>query len=209
MDRQEAQRLFTLKSVCQFINNLHFEKVTLWEPHSEVVVALLDHVHVVDKTKELTLQLLAELTGLTVNASEAEILAAAEKQDIYLLYPDAGAVKRYSKQIAYTKVLEGSKERDFVTGHIKKFHLFTANPIAAGKTVLILDDLCSRGGTFQLAGAALKEQFAFAQIYLVVAHCEETIKQGEVLTGDLIDQVQTTTSLLQPFEHPKLKLELI
>ena len=36
MDRKEEKRLFTLKSVAKFINELNFESVVVWEPHSDV-----------------------------------------------------------------------------------------------------------------------------------------------------------------------------
>ena len=45
------------------------------------------------------------------------------EEDLYIVYPDAGAAKRYGKQIEYEKILTASKERDFKTGYIKKLDI--------------------------------------------------------------------------------------
>lgn len=189
MDRTEGVTIFTLKYVCKLINSLNFESVTIYEPHSDVCTALLDRVKVVNMSKILTEELLKELK--------------AEDDEVYLVYPDAGAAKRYGKQINYDKVLTASKERDFKTGYINKLDI---NGEIKGKDfkAIIVDDLCSRGGTFLLTASKLKEMGA-AEIYLVVTHCENTIFEGDILTGDLITGIYTTNSILSK-GHDKIKV---
>jgi phosphoribosylpyrophosphate synthetase len=63
-----------------------------------------------------------------------------------------------------------------------------------GKNVLIVDDICSRGGTFYHSAKALKEAGA-ANISLYITHCENTILEGEIFTSGLIQRVYTTDSL--------------
>lgn len=189
MDRTEGMTVFTLKYLCRLINSLEFEEVLIYEPHSDVCVALLDGVKVINMTKILTEKLLNNIEG--------------NKNDLYIVYPDAGAAKRYGKQIKYDKVLTANKERDFKTGFINKLDI---NGEVKGKKfrAVIADDLCSRGGTFILTAEKLKEMGA-GEIYLVVTHCEDTIFEGEILKSDLITKVYTTNSILSK-EHEKLEI---
>ena len=189
MDRTEGVTIFTLKYLCKLINSLNFESVTIYEPHSEVCTALLDRVKVVNMSKILTEKLLEELrTG---------------DEDVYLVFPDAGAAKRYGKQISYDRILTASKERDFKTGYINKLDI-NGEIKSKNYKAVIVDDLCSRGGTFLLTASKLKEMGA-TEIYLVVTHCENTIFEGELLTGDLITGIYTTNSILSK-DHEKIKV---
>ena len=66
--------------------------------------------------------------------------------------------------------------------------------------VLIVDDLCSRGGTFIEASKKLKAQGA-EKISLLVAHCENNVFTGELFAH--IDILYTAESnLLKP--HPQI-----
>jgi len=192
MDRTEGMTVFTLKHLCKFINSLEFEEVSIYEPHSDVCVALLDRVKVIDMSKLLTEQLLQD-----INLSE---------EDLYIVYPDAGAAKRYGKQIEYEKVLTASKERDFKTGYIKKLDIIGTTQSKEFKAIIV-DDLCSKGGTFILTASKLREMGA-TEIYLVVTHCEDTIFSGDILKTDLIKKVYTTNSILSR-EHEKIKISKI
>ncbi|BCZ46513.1 hypothetical protein psyc5s11_25800 [Clostridium gelidum] len=192
MDRTEGMTVFTLKHLCKLINSLDFEEVSIYEPHSDVCVALLDRVKVIDMSKILTEQLLQN-----INSNE---------EDLYLVYPDAGAAKRYGKQIKYEKVLTASKERDFKTGYIKKLDIIGTTQSTEFKAIIV-DDLCSKGGTFILTASKLKEMGA-TEIYLVVTHCEDTIYSGDILKTDLIKKVYTTNSILSR-EHEKIEIRKI
>lgn len=189
MDRTEGIALFTLKHLCKLINNLNFENVTIYEPHSEVSTALLDRVKVVDMSKTLAEDILKELND--------------GKEEVYLVYPDAGAAKRYGKEISYEKVLTANKERDFRTGFIKKLQI-NGDIESKNFKAVIVDDLCSKGGTFMLTASKLKDMGA-TEIYLAVTHCENTIFQGDLLTGNLVTGIYTTNSILSKY-HEKIKV---
>lgn len=181
MDRTEGVNVFTLKHLCKLINSMNFRSVTIYEPHSDVCVALLDRVKVVNMTKKLTLKLIKKLND----------------DNLYIVYPDAGAAKRYSNQIKHDKVLTANKERDFITGRIKSLEI---NGTVNGEfNAIIVDDLCSRGGTFIKTAEKLREIGA-KDIYLVVTHCENTIFDGDILKTDLIKKVYTTNSILNKIE---------
>ena len=76
--------------------------------------------------------------------------------------------------------------------------------VVNGKDVLIIDDICSRGGTFYHSAKALKEAGA-KNIYLYVTHCENTILEGELLTSGLIEKVYTTNSIFTK-EHEMIEV---
>jgi ribose-phosphate pyrophosphokinase len=189
MDRTEDIMVFTLKYLCKLINDLNFESVTIFEPHSEVSSALLDRVNIVNMSKILAEDLLRKLNN--------------GKDEVYLVYPDAGAEKRYRKLINYEKVLTASKERDFKTGYIKNLEIENRAEVKDFKAIIV-DDLCSKGGTFMLTASKLKEIGA-EDIYLVVTHCENTVFEGELLKSDLIKEIYTTDSILDK-NHKKIKI---
>lgn len=189
MDRSEGMTVFTLKYLCRLINSLNFEEVSIYEPHSDVCVALLDRVKVINMSQELARTALEKINK--------------DDEKIYLVYPDAGAAKRYGKQIKYDKVLTANKERDFKSGRITKLDINGEIDSERFKA-LIVDDLCSKGGTFILTAQKLKEMGA-DEIYLAVTHCEDTIFEGDILKSDLITRVFTTNSILSK-EHEKLEV---
>ncbi|MCK5602324.1 ribose-phosphate pyrophosphokinase [Candidatus Pacearchaeota archaeon] len=180
MDRSESGSVFTLKYVAKFINFLQFADVQIIEPHSDVTMALIDNVFPIN----LSLKLFNEMVG-TVKFDK-------ERDCVY--FPDASAEKRYSKHLKGYKTLTGFKKRDFKTGEIQSLEIF-GEPDSKGFNVIMIDDLCSRGGTFMYGGKKLKEMGA-DKIYLVVAHCEDTIFTGDIFKTDIIDTVYTTNSIL-------------
>ena len=189
-DRVEGNSVFTLKYVAEFINQLGFTSVSIAEPHSDVTMALVDR---------------SSATYLTVNMTNDILEYIDFNVDTdYLFYPDAGAAKRYSKLICGCKVLVGFKDRDFATGRIKSLEVVGDIP-EPGFKVIIVDDLCSRGGTFVLAVEELKKRGA-SEVYLVVAHCENSIADGDILKDNgLITKVFTTDSILS-VEHDKIEI---
>jgi ribose-phosphate pyrophosphokinase len=195
MDRQIGEEVFTLRHVADFINSLDFYSVIIDEPHSDVTPALLNNV--------------------IVGSSVREMLPVVEKRidfrkDVdYLVFPDAGAQKRYADLRGY-KTLVGFKHRNTETGRIEKLEIvgdakFTDHKF---RQALILDDLCSYGGTFQLTAQRLN-LLGFGYTGLIVAHCEQNIYKGDICkTNDVtINDVFTTDSILGPTsEHSKVHI---
>lgn len=189
MDRTENRAVFTLKHLCRLINTMNFQEVCIYEPHSDVSVALLDRVRVIDMSVILARKVLDNISK--------------SSEPVYLVYPDAGAARRYSRQIKYDKVLVANKEIDFKTGYITKLEINGEVKEEKFKAVII-DDLCSKGGTAMLTGSRLRAMGA-DEIYLVVTHCEDTIFKGDILKTDLIKEVYTTDSILTR-EHEKINV---
>lgn len=147
MDRQIGGEVFSLKHFCDFINWLDFSYVVIDEPHSDVAPALLNNVRATSSVREM-LPLVEKRIGF-------------DKDVDYLVFPDAGAQKRYADLKGY-KTLVGHKHRDPKTGRIEKLEIVGDVPdentnsrsLDERPIALILDDLCSYGGTFQVPGTA-------------------------------------------------------
>lgn len=178
MDRRQGDEVFSLKHVAEFINSMKFQSVTVSEPHSDVTPALLNHCSVQDMSAHLFYHQIKDFDN---------------DKDV-LVFPDAGAQKRYTSQIKAKNILVGHKHRDWETGDILSFELVGNVPVE-GRAVII-DDLSSYGGTFMHTGNKLKEM-GFKEIYLVVAHAEKSILQRGLLDEESpIDKVITTNSII-------------
>ncbi len=185
-----AEDVFTLKYFAELINSMGFSKVVVWDPHSYVSEALFDRVEI-RTPKEKVDTVLEKLEG------------SAGAENVLLFYPDEGAMKRYSAMFELPYVF-GIKKRDWTTGEIRGLDVTGRTDLIAGSTVLIVDDICSRGGTFYHSAKALKDLGAKA-VYLYVTHCENTILEGDILTTDLVDKVYTTGSIFTK-EHEKVEV---
>jgi ribose-phosphate pyrophosphokinase len=175
MDRENDFYTFNLKYVAQMINDMNFYEVIVGDIHSDVAPALINNY-----TGYSSIDILFETFRDEIGIS-----------DFSIMFPDAGAQKRYGTGFAY-HTLVGFKERDFSDGRILGMKVF--GDVHPGKPVVIIDDLCSKGGTFIGAAKALKEAGA-GDIYLIVGHCENTIDEGAVFTSGLIKKVYTTDSI--------------
>ena len=175
MDRVKSDEdVFTLKYFAEIINSLHFSTVWVRDAHSNVSLALIDNV--CDMGVRPYIRKAIELSG--ANA---------------MFYPDEGAMKRYSDQSELPYAF-GMKKRDWQTGKILGLDIINPDNIV-GKDVLIVDDICSRGGTFYHSAKALKAAGA-KSVSLYITHCEETITLGELAASDgLVDHVYTTRSI--------------
>ena len=190
MDRVKDafNEVFTLKYFARFINSLGFSTVFITDPHSNVTPALFDRV--------------------CVTSVKKVVYKALEQSGADILYfPDEGAMKRYSGDYDWRPYLYGEKDRDWATGKING--VVVRNPMnltedkIKGKTVLIVDDICSKGGTFYHSGKALKE-FGVGSIDLFITHCEQSVFDGKLLTDESpIRHIYTTDSLVHG-THPNL-----
>ena len=172
-DREVSGRLFTLKAFAKAINSLNFSEVEVYDPHSDVSRALIDRI----------------------SCCYSAFLVSYENSAI--MYPDAGAAKKYSFAEGVESPIIGSKHRN-EDGRIDSYEL--SNFKEGTKRVIIRDDICSYGGTFVAAAQELHKR-GVEDITLVVTHCENNILKGELLNH--IDRVFTTDSIFT-LSHPKI-----
>ena len=183
MDRvKDTNDVFTLKTFCKATNAMNFEWVKVLDPHSNVAAGLLDRV-------------LFDNPDIYIDDAMEQI-EFNYGHDFALFFPDEGARKRYDKVIDRDEVAFGIKERDWKTGEIKGLHIFGEENVK-DRNVLIIDDICSRGGTFYHSAMALKKAGA-KKIFLYITHCEDTIFKGNLQESGLIEHVYTTNSIFKP-----------
>ena len=178
-DRTKSKEdVFTLKYFCEVINSLEFPRVWVRDAHSNVSLALLNNV------AEMPID---DYIKRAIEASGADAL----------FFPDEGAMKRYSDKSALPYAF-GMKKRDWKTGQIQGLDLVNPENIV-DKKVLIVDDICSKGGTFYHSAKALKAA-GVKSVSLYVTHCEKTIVLGELASTDgLVDHVYTTKSIFPDY----------
>lgn len=197
MDRvQEPEDVFTLKYFCEIINSLNFQEVVVTDPHSNVSLALLDRVQQVS-IKDY------------INQTACCIIDRYDSsaKNLVLFFPDAGAMKRYSGCINFPYAF-GLKKREWKTGKIQSLQIINSE-VVKGKDILIIDDICSRGGTFLRSAKALKEAGA-KDIYLYVTHAENTIVEGEMYNDPtLIKRIFTTDSIFNPELDVRHKVSIV
>lgn len=136
-----------LKVIAKLINDCRFEKVYLFDVHSDTSTVLIEN---------------------SINISNAELVKKYQKKDAILICPDAGAVKKVNKYFELNSnikdVVYCNKSRDLSNGNIT-LKVLEADK-CEGKNCVIIDDLCDGGGTF----LAIASQIKPAHITLIVTH---------------------------------------
>lgn len=187
MDRKIEGDLFTLKYICEFVNSLNFKNVYVVEPHSSKTMELLEN----------SIAIYPALSWLPTVMNELHFTTNDR-----IVFPDKGAALRY-ENAGYDNCCVFDKTRNPQTGRIENMVL-KKGTIPQGARCIIVDDLCSAGGTFLKAGAILKEMGA-SEIYLLVTHCESRVLTGNLLDEtSLVEKVFTSTSMMNT-EHPRIQ----
>lgn len=202
MDRiKEDGTAFSLEIIANLINKLKSanKKYTL-DAHSDVSLALVKNI------KEL---------GKDFSFHNEAIKRILKSEDFdektILVFPDGGARKRFENKVDLSKVkniITCDKSRDFQTGQIKEIIANfekRENETDNFENILVIDDLCSYGGTFvgvkESINKIIKDNKA--KYNLIITHCEDVILKGQVLNE--YEKVFTTDSLLT-ITHPKIDI---
>jgi ribose-phosphate pyrophosphokinase len=184
MDRvKNPEDVFTLRTFARVINSMNFERVYVWDAHSNVGPALIDRCHDVNA-----------LTWI----QEAITQLGYAKENICLFFPDEGAQKRYGAMFPDYIQAFGIKKRNWETMRIEGYDIIGEENIK-DKCVLIVDDICSYGNTFTHAAGALITAGA-KEVNLYVTHCEDAISKGNIFKDERINKVFTTGSLVRSEE---------
>jgi ribose-phosphate pyrophosphokinase len=146
--------------ICPIINAQKFSRVTVLDPHSDVLEACLDNYH-----KHNNHRLVKDALTAIDNKNDAQ-------ERICLVSPDAGAYKKIfdvAKEFGINRIITANKVRDIKTGNIIRTEVPTLDQHADLKYVII-DDICDGGRTFVELAKAMKESRPTAKIYLIVTH---------------------------------------
>lgn len=182
----------SVKIYAEIINSFKFQKVVVFDAHSEVTSALLNNCEPI------------------TNHKFVEKVIQEIRNDVLLISPDGGALKKIYKVSEFLgglEVVECSKSRDVKTGKLTGFKVYADN--LQGKNCLIVDDICDGGGTFIGLAEELKNKNA-GKLYLAVSHgifsksfenlkCFErifTTDSFKNLEGDFLTQINLGDGLL-------------
>jgi len=182
----------TIKLFSDMVNDLSFDGVIVYDPHSDVAPALFDNI-------------------IPIN-NHALVLAAIRKEyshkvddGIWLVSPDAGASKKTygvyqsildfsNNNLDFPSLLghvQGTKKRNLLTGEVSGFMVNQDD--LGGCDCWIVDDICSRGGTFMGLSTELKKRNA-GDVYLVVSHYEGTADVKRM--SEFVKRIYTTDSMI-------------
>lgn len=182
---KSEEEVFTLKYFADLINSLNFKKVCVFDPHSPVSTALINHAEVKMPVQEI---------NKVLNWHPEALLA----------FTDEGGYKRYHSYFQ-TPFIFGIKERNWETQKIESLQIAGAKHMIAGHDIIVCDDICSRGSTLYLTAKTLKEMGA-RKIYVWISHCENTVLGSSLLdVPDLIEKIYTTNSIWRS-THDKIKV---
>ena len=165
----------SIKVMCNLINSCGFDKVYIFDVHSEVSLALLDNCELITNSN-LAKRVLDDHT------------------DYLLVSPDAGALKKIYKlaeALQYTSdIVLCNKVRDVSNGKIKQITVDQDD--LKGKDCFIIDDICDGGATFIGVAKELKKRNA-GKVSLIVSH--GIMSHGETELAEWIDHIYTTDSI--------------
>lgn len=196
MDRIKSSKdVFTLKWFTEIINSLGFEKVYVLDVHSDVTPALINNC-------------INESPRFYIEQAIRQI--EKDNSELILYFPDNGAAKRYADMLPKYKYVVGMKKRDWETGKIKGLDIINNDIDLNGKTVLMIDDIISYGGSMFYSSLKLKEM-GVNKIYAYATHTENSVLDREkgtfikCLEDGIVEKLFTTDSLFTG-EHRKIKL---
>lgn len=179
MDRTKDEFVFTLKYLCEFINSMNFNEVIVYDVHSDKTLELLNNC--------------INISYIEDNIDRVSKLSKNGDTPLYIVIPDKGASERF--KINYENLIIMNKTRDFSTGKILDIEIANKEDIKHDKfDILIIDDLCSFGGTFVKIIDVLNNNYEIGTKSLFVTHCENSIMKGDLLNE--IDRVYTTNSII-------------
>ena len=204
MDRKIEGDIYTLKYICEFITKLQFPMIYVVDPHSAATSQLLfvpgrkpgresDSPRIINPMKEWG--------GIVLNE-----IGFYPPLDCIVL-PDKGAYNKYHDMCEKTNlnVRTFDKERCPTTGKILNMKLTQPIPSGCDKAVII-DDICSYGGTFYTAGQILRD-IGVNDITLIVTHLEESVFEGNLLCDNSpITRIYTSNSIIRTQTHPKINI---
>ncbi len=169
-----------LKVVANLINGCGFEKVYLFDVHSDVATMLIDHA---------------------VNITNKQMVEQYTKPNTVLICPDAGAAKKIGKYFDWNNNLKDivycSKNRDVSTGDLT---LEVLEPeVCINRNCVIIDDICDGGATF----LAIAEKIKPAHLTLIVTH--GIFSKGFALLEKKFNEIIVSDSYCKDYESEIVK----
>jgi len=166
-----------LKVVADMVNMCGFQKVFLYDVHSDVALLLIKNA---------------------VAITNEALVRAFNKPDAVLICPDAGASKKVGKYFGWNSNIKDivycSKNRELSTG---KLTLEILEPQeCTNRNCVIIDDICDGGGTF----LAIAEKIQPAHLTLIVTH--GIFSKGFEPLQQYFELIIVSNSLYKTYDSP-------
>ena len=169
-----------LKVIADMINSCGFEKVYLYDVHSDVALLLIKNA---------------------IAITNKNLVEQYTKEDAVLICPDAGAAKKVGKYFDWNSNIKSivycNKTRDLATS---KLTLEILEPDeCANKNCVIIDDICDGGGTF----LAIAEKIKPAHLTLIVTH--GIFSNGFLELEKYFQEIMVSDSLYRKYDSRIIK----
>lgn len=163
---------FSLQAIAQIINMLDFERITVWDPHSDVLAGMFP-AGVLDVIPQHEL-VVDTITGIYL----FDLIIA----------PDAGAVKKASKLANWLNrpLAVATKVRNTSNGSILGVSIKA--DFENAKRILVVDDICDGGATFIALGECIRKKY-FGLLALFTTHA--IYSKGKEELAKYYDTIQT------------------
>lgn len=144
----------SIKVFAGIVNSMQLDKIICYDLHSDVSAGLIDNIEYHNN-----------------HSFVKDVLK--DKSNYLIVSPDAGSYKKIFSLCQYlnykNEIILCNKVRDVKSGKIQNISV-SSNDLN-GMDVYIVDDICSKGGTFLLLAEKLKQKKC-GDIYLIVSHYE-------------------------------------
>jgi len=200
--------------IAPIINSQGYSKVTILDPHSDVLEACINNFEKQDNVDLVSFALQDYFLS-----KGFQTWSASNFDGVRFISPDAGALKKVfhvAEAVKYrNEVIIASKHRDLETGKID----YTNVPMSvndADKDVFIIDDICDGGRTFIEIAKAVEEVRKlsssvkpehYGKNYLIVTH--GIFSAGYAQLGEYFEKIYTTNSVKEIGETEYHALENI
>jgi ribose-phosphate pyrophosphokinase len=188
--------------IAPIINSQGYNKVTILDPHSDVLEACINNF---EKLDNVDLVSFAFKDYFLSKGFRFYTWSPSNFDGVRFISPDAGALKKVfhvAEALKYrNEVIIASKHRDLETGKID----YTNVPMSvndADKDVFIIDDICDGGRTFIEIAKAVEEVRKlsssvkpehYGKNYLIVTH--GIFSAGYAQLGEYFEKIYTTNSV--------------
>lgn len=190
MDRAINDQIFSLRLFARILANMNMHVVVV-DNHSDVLRLEFEAAGI---DFEIDSHALDRFISRAYEISDADVI----------LLPDKGAYAKYGPICA--RALEGKRPVEYIhgvktrdlnnKGTIIGYDLVCNGVTVENKKVLIVDDICSFGGTALNAAKALKMAGA-SEVHFYIAHAELNLFKGELTHNTLFNSIITTDTILE------------
>lgn len=200
--RFNANEPHSLKLVCDFINRMNWKSVSVFHPHNaEVVEALIENVRIIDNTdfvNKVLIKLRKAWLEADVNKhlNDLEALDEMIENHTILMSTDAGGFKPLMKlaknlkwkgeteSAAKSRRWDSEKEESILEQRLDRQDF-------GGKDILIVDDICVKGGTYIGLAEKLRQR-NIGDLYLAISHMTVEYPNPDLFKS--FDKIFTTNS---------------